>query len=213
MASGFWVVPMTDRAREISAFITPMPADYQRLVDNALYGFLKFSPSGDAETTTDVFQTRIATDPDRDSVLGRRSYIDDIMIAAESWDQMCQRVEDLLEACDKWNLSISVAKGIWGMDKDIWAPSINQRSGVQPERPEISDRSAIPRITSIYEVIPGRFIEDYAIYASVLYELREVEFAELEKRSDLRESMGWNDPIPRDHGAPELKMTESVDER
>ncbi|OWZ06245.1 reverse transcriptase [Phytophthora megakarya] len=125
MASGFWVVPMTDRAREFSAFITPFglfewsrmsfglknaPQIYQRLVENALYGFLKISRSGDAGTTTDMFLTGIADDPGRDSVLGRRSYIDCIMIAAESWDQKCQRVEYLLEACDKWNLSISVAK-------------------------------------------------------------------------------------------------------
>ncbi|POM75367.1 Reverse transcriptase [Phytophthora palmivora] len=56
MASGFWVVPMTDRARSISAFITPFglfewnrmpfglknaPQIYQRLLDNALYGFVK----------------------------------------------------------------------------------------------------------------------------------------------------------------------------
>ncbi|OWZ04287.1 LOW QUALITY PROTEIN: reverse transcriptase [Phytophthora megakarya] len=59
----------------------------------------------------------------------------------------------------------------------------------------------------------SRFIEDYAIYASVLYELREVEFAELEKRSDLRKIMDRNDPVPRDLGPPELKLTEPVDER
>ncbi|OWZ19140.1 reverse transcriptase [Phytophthora megakarya] len=132
MVSGFRVVSMTDRAREISAFITPFglfkwsrmhfglknaTEIYKRLVDNTMYGFLKISRSGDAGTTTDVFQTGIADDPDLGSVLGRRSYIDDIIIAAESWDQMCQKMEDLLEACDKCNLSIGVAKGIWGMDK------------------------------------------------------------------------------------------------
>ena len=56
MASGFWVVEMTERARMISAFITPSglfewlrmpfglknaPQIYQRLIDNALYGYLK----------------------------------------------------------------------------------------------------------------------------------------------------------------------------
>ncbi|OWZ19978.1 reverse transcriptase [Phytophthora megakarya] len=101
MASGFWVMPTTDRTREISAFITLFglfewsrmafglknaPQIYQRLVDNTLYGFLKISRSGDAGATAGVFQTEIADDPDRGSVLGRRSYIDDIMIAAESWD-------------------------------------------------------------------------------------------------------------------------------
>ncbi|OWY94306.1 reverse transcriptase, partial [Phytophthora megakarya] len=222
MASGFWVVPMTDRAREVSAFITPFglfdafwpkecPADLstprrQRVI----------SPSGNAETTTDEFQTGIADDPDRDSVLGRRSYIDDIMIAGESWDQMCQRVKDLLEACDKWNISISVAKSFWGMVKLGYLGHRVSIGGLETNPKDLkslTNQSTVPRITSIYAVVPGRFIEDYAIYASVLYELREVEFAELEKRSDLREIMDRNDPIPRDHGPSGLKLKERVDER
>ena len=53
MSSGFWVVEMTERAREISAYITlsglfewlrmpfvlkKAPQIYQRLIDNALMG-------------------------------------------------------------------------------------------------------------------------------------------------------------------------------
>uniref|UniRef100_H3GAX5 Reverse transcriptase domain-containing protein n=1 Tax=Phytophthora ramorum TaxID=164328 RepID=H3GAX5_PHYRM len=53
MASGFWVVSMTERARKISAFVTPFglfewtrmpfglknaPQIYQRLIDNATSG-------------------------------------------------------------------------------------------------------------------------------------------------------------------------------
>ncbi|KAG6616732.1 reverse transcriptase [Phytophthora cinnamomi] len=60
MASGFWVVTMTDRARAISAFITPFglfewnrmpfglkkaPQIYQRMLDNALYGFTRIPRS------------------------------------------------------------------------------------------------------------------------------------------------------------------------
>ncbi|OWZ16623.1 reverse transcriptase [Phytophthora megakarya] len=174
MASGFWVVPMTDRAREISAFITP-------------FGLFEWDhmPFGlnSAKYTTDVFQTGIADDPDRHSVLGQKSYIDDIMIAPESWDQMCQRVEYLLEAFDKWTLLISVIKNFWSMNKVGY---LGHRL---------------------------RLIEDYAIYASVLYELREVEFAELEKRSDLRKIVHQNDPIVRDNDPPELQPAEPVDER
>ena len=62
MASGFWVVNMTDRARLISAFVTIFglfewrrmpfglknaPQIYQWLLDNALYGFLAISPRVD----------------------------------------------------------------------------------------------------------------------------------------------------------------------
>ncbi|OWY99117.1 reverse transcriptase, partial [Phytophthora megakarya] len=202
MASGFWVVPMTDRAREISPFITPFglfewsrmpfglknaPQIYQRLVDNALYGFLKISRSGDAGATTDGFQTGIADDPGRESVLGRKSYTDDIMIAAKSWDQLCRRVENLLEANPKDLKSLT----------DLPFPG--------------SLRSMQSFLGSLNYY--SRFIEDYAIYALVLYELREVEFAELEKRSDLREILDRNDPIPRDHDPPERKLTGPLDER
>ncbi|OWY99987.1 reverse transcriptase, partial [Phytophthora megakarya] len=212
MASGFWVVPMTDRAREISAFITPFglfewrhmpfglknaPQIYQRLVDNALYGFLKISRSGDAGATTNVFQTGIAYDPDRKSVLGRRSYMDDIMIAAES-----------------------VAKRFWGMDKVGYLEHRVSIGGLETIPKDLKSLTDLPFPGSLRFMQSflgslnyySRFIEDYAIYASVLYELRKVEFAELEKRSDLWEILDRNDPIPRDHDPPELKLTAPVDE-
>ncbi|POM66538.1 Reverse transcriptase [Phytophthora palmivora] len=119
MASGFWVVTMTDRARAISAFITPfglfewnrMPFGlkiYQRLIDNALYGFTRIPPLGSDLRSTDVFEVGEADGPGKPSVIGRRSYIDGILIPADSWDQLCDRVDALQEACEKWNLSIGM---------------------------------------------------------------------------------------------------------
>ena len=75
MASGFWVVEMTERARITSAFITPSvffeffrkpfsfknaPQINQRLIDNALYGYLKIGENMDSTATgqpklTDVY--------------------------------------------------------------------------------------------------------------------------------------------------------------
>ncbi|GMF51249.1 unnamed protein product [Phytophthora fragariaefolia] len=124
MASGFWVVPMMDRARLISAFITPVglfewlrmpfglcnaPQIYLRLIDNALYGFLRVSPENAA---------REGGEPERpgtQSAVGRRSYIDDIRIGGESWDDLCRKVERLLGVCEQWHLSISAEKSEWGM--------------------------------------------------------------------------------------------------
>ncbi|OWY91510.1 reverse transcriptase, partial [Phytophthora megakarya] len=128
MASGFWVVPMTDRARLISAFIIPFglfewlrmpfglcnaPQIYQRLIDNALYVW-KLSPT---EDTRDVFKDGVPSKPGTRSVLGRRSYIDDILIGGKSWDDLCEKVERLLEVCEEWHLSISVEKSEWGMPR------------------------------------------------------------------------------------------------
>ena len=128
---------MTERARMISAFITPSglfewlrmpfglknaPQIYQRLIDNALYGYLKIGTSSDSITAElskpiDVFtEGEPDTDP-RPSVLGRRSYIDDILIPATSWNSLYDKVERLLEACDRWNSSISLTKIFWGRRK------------------------------------------------------------------------------------------------
>ena len=134
MASGFWVVEMTERARITSAFITPSvffeffrkpfifknaPQINQRLIDNALYGYLKIGENMDSTTTgqsklIDVF-TEGEPETDRStSVLGRRSYIDDILIPAATWTSLYDKVEQLLAVCDRWNLSIGVAKRFWG---------------------------------------------------------------------------------------------------
>ncbi|OWY98204.1 reverse transcriptase [Phytophthora megakarya] len=98
MVSGFWVVPMTERARLISAFITPFglfewlrmpfglcnaPQIYQRLIDNALYGFWKVSPADD---TRDLFNDGDLAKPGTRSVL-------------------------------EWHLSISVEKSEWGVSR------------------------------------------------------------------------------------------------
>ena len=59
-------------------------------------------------------------EPDTDrrpSILGHRSYIDDILIPAMSWESLYAKEERLLEACDKWNLSISLTKRFWGSRK------------------------------------------------------------------------------------------------
>ena len=47
-------------------------------------------------------------------VLGRRSYMDDILIPATSWADLYERVNRLLRACDRWNLSISLTKRFLG---------------------------------------------------------------------------------------------------
>ncbi|KAG6944068.1 hypothetical protein JG688_00017284 [Phytophthora aleatoria] len=116
MASGFWVVTMTDRARAISAFITPFglfewnrmpfglknaPQIYQRLLDNALYGFTRIPRRGGDSEATDQFEEGEPSDRRKASVLGRRSYIDDILVPARSWDQLCDRVDALLRAWDQ----------------------------------------------------------------------------------------------------------------
>jgi Reverse transcriptase (RNA-dependent DNA polymerase) len=69
MASGFWAILMTRRAKEISAFICPLghfqwirmpfglknaPLIYQRVIDNCLWGFVRLPPALEAEVEPEV---------------------------------------------------------------------------------------------------------------------------------------------------------------
>ncbi|KAE9314677.1 hypothetical protein PR003_g19188 [Phytophthora rubi] len=206
MASGFWVVSMTERARLISAFITPFglfewnrmpfglkntPQIYQRLIDNALYGYLKISAdvSNDSEPR-DVFLTGEAETKQKSSVLGRRSYIDDILVTADSWDTLCNKVDRLLEACDKWNLSISVVKSFWGLRKVDYLGHQVSMDGLEAHPKGLQALADLPFPSTLRAMQSflgslnyfSRFIEDFAIYASVLYELRESDFHEITRK-------------------------------
>ncbi|GMF53899.1 unnamed protein product [Phytophthora fragariaefolia] len=219
MASGFWVVSMTDRARAITAFITPFglfewnrmpfglknaPQIYQRLLDNALYGFLKVTKRQDHQARNagdqgrqrpiDLFQDG---EPDTDkesSVLGRRSYIDDILVTAGSWDVLCERVDKLLDACDEWNLSISVAKSFWGLKKVDYLGYRISAGGMEARPKDLSSLVDLPFPTSLWSMQSflgslnyySRFIEDFAIYVSILYELREIDFFEASGQAKAR---------------------------
>ncbi|OWY96078.1 LOW QUALITY PROTEIN: reverse transcriptase [Phytophthora megakarya] len=193
MASGFWVVKMMDRARLISAFITSFglfewnrmpfglknaPKIYQRMIDNALYGFTRIPKSKDHGSTLDVFEDGEPVDPGEPSVLGRRSYIDDILIPANSWDQLCDRVEGLLETCDKWNLSISVVKSFWGMPKVEYLGHKVSCDGLEANPKDLSALTDLVFLGSLraMQSFLGR-------YASVLYELREIDFAAMTKEA------------------------------
>ncbi|POM62380.1 LOW QUALITY PROTEIN: reverse transcriptase [Phytophthora palmivora] len=198
MVSDFWVVPMPDRARAISAFITPFgpsewnrmpfglktpPQIYQILLDNALYGLQKVTQDQDRPDRSDVFETG---EPDLEknaSVLGRRSYIDDILVTGRSWDALCEKVKKLLDTCDEWNLFISVAKSFWGRQKvdylghRVSADDTSKRF-VSFTRTTVPTNPRSMQSFNYY----SRFIEDFAIYASVLYELREADFYEIARK-------------------------------
>ncbi|OWZ04402.1 hypothetical protein PHMEG_00023706 [Phytophthora megakarya] len=145
----------------------------QRMIDNALYGFTRIPKSEDHGGTLDVFEDGEPVDSGKPSVLGRRSYIDDILIPANNWDQLCDRVEGFLEACDKWNLSISVVKIFWGMPKVGYLGHKVSQKGLEANPKDLSALTdlAFPGSLRAMQSFLGslnyysRFIEDYVIYA------------------------------------------------
>ncbi|ETO68298.1 hypothetical protein F444_14850 [Phytophthora nicotianae P1976] len=184
---------LEDLDKREPAFITPFglfewlrmpfglknaPQIYQRLLDNALYGYLRIPEGNDQSGTVDVFQRPIRR------VLGRRSYIDDILVTAESWKSLCDKVDRLVNACDRWNLSISVVKSSWGCRKVDHLGHRVSADGLKahPKNLETLTTLPFPRTLRAMQSFLGslnyysRFIEGLAIYASILYELREIDF-------------------------------------
>ncbi|POM68913.1 Reverse transcriptase [Phytophthora palmivora] len=178
MVSGFWVVPMTDRARSISAFITPFGLfEWNRMPSTSI------RPKG-----------RIRDgEPDlerNESVLGRRSYIDDILVTGRSWDVLCEKVEELLDACDEWNLSITVTKSFWGRQKVEYLGHRVSAEGLETHPKDLAalqELSFPANLRSMQSFLGSlnyysRFIEEFATYASVLYELHEADFYEIARK-------------------------------
>ncbi|POM76616.1 Reverse transcriptase [Phytophthora palmivora] len=147
-----------------------------------------------------MFEVGEADDPGKSSVIGHRSYIDDILIPADSWDQLRDPVDALLEACDKWNLSLIVVKGFWGMRKVEYLSHRVSKDALEANPTDLkalTDLAFPGSLQSMQSFLGGlnyysRFIEDYANYAAVIYERREVDFAAMSKedaRTQIERSM------------------------
>ncbi|GMG15734.1 unnamed protein product [Phytophthora fragariaefolia] len=165
------------------------------MLDSALYGFTRIPRPGSSGSNKDgskldgAGSDEVSTDQSQDespdlikpSVLGQRSYIDDILVTAGSWDLLCDRVEDLLDACHRWNLSISVVKKFWGKSKVEYLGHQVSSSRLEANPKALAALTDLPFPQSLRSMQSflgslnyySRFIEDYAIYATVLYELRD----------------------------------------
>ena len=226
-ASGYWAIPMTARAREISAFICPLghfewlrmpqglknaPQLYQRIIDNALWGFVErysskhdsnsdlnivgrlFDPEkeiknniepliSDVENIHDVFNTGVVVSEEVKPVLFRRSYIDDINFGANSWDTLCTMFEALLESFQYWGITISLPKSAFGKHQVEFLSHLINCDGLKaaPRNLDALLNMPFPRTLKGVQKFVGsliyyhRFLENFATYAAVLYELNDAQ--------------------------------------
>ncbi|OWZ03155.1 reverse transcriptase, partial [Phytophthora megakarya] len=167
MASGFWVVKMTDRARLISAFITPFrlfewnrmpfglknaPQIYRRMIDNALYGFTRIP--------------KIAGDPNVWMYLRPEN----LRIRANHRSS---------GGVQQMELAISVVKSFWGMPKVEYLGHKVSHDGLETNPIDLSALTDLEFPGSLRAMQSS--LAAYAIYASVLYELRGIDYAAMEK--------------------------------
>ncbi len=205
MASGFWVVEMTSRAQKISAFVTPLghfewkrmpfglknaPQIYQRVMDNILYSMkrLPVLEDGDQLQTTrrefNVFQAGEVAPIDEGPILGKRSYIDDIVFEDETWEGIKKKTENFLIACREWNMTLSAPKGEFGKRTVSHLGHAVSKEGLKAKPKNLGELQNLEFPTSLKAMQSflgslnyyNRFIEDFAVYGAVLYSLREEHF-------------------------------------
>ena len=136
---------------------------------------------------TDVFTGEELKMDQSPSVLGRRYYIDDILIPATAWIPLYDKVERFLLVCDRCILSISLAKSFPGRRKVDYLGHQVSEAGLVAHKKDLGSLVNIPFLTLFRSMQSflgslsyySKFIEDFAMYASVLYELRDTEFVKI----------------------------------
>ena len=93
LLKGFWQIPLTDRTKEISVFVT-----HDGLYQYKVMPFgMKISPA-----TFQRLINMIITGLDN-----CKAYIDDAIIYSEEWDQQIETIRELFETLSKANLTIN----------------------------------------------------------------------------------------------------------
>ena len=100
LLKGYWQVPLTGRAKELSAFVTPQ----------GLYQY-RVMPFGmkNAPATFQRMVNRIVN-----GLQGCDAYIDDLIIYADSWEEHLQRLEAVFERLSEAKLTVNLSKSNFG---------------------------------------------------------------------------------------------------
>ena len=96
LLKGFWQIPMSERASEVSAFITP----------TGLYSY-KVMPFGlrNAPATFQRLMNRVIGD-----MSGCAVYLDDVVVYSDSWEKHVERIEELFTRLAGARLTVNLAK-------------------------------------------------------------------------------------------------------
>lgn len=96
LLKGYWQVPLTKRAQEVAAFVTP----------SGLYSY-KVMPFGlrNAPATFQRLMNRVVN-----GLAGCAVYLDDLVVYSDSWSTHLQRVRALFDRLAEAKLTVNLAK-------------------------------------------------------------------------------------------------------
>ena len=130
MLKGYWQVPLTQRAREISAFVTP----------SGLYQY-KVMPFGmkNAPATFKRMVNKLVRDID-----GCEGYIDDVVIFSDNWSDHIRQIKRFFQIMREAKLTINLMKSEFGKATVKYLGHIVGQGQVRPVRCKNSNHRKIP---------------------------------------------------------------------
>ena len=142
MLKGYWQVPLTQRAREISAFVTP----------SGLYQY-KVMPFGmkNAPATFQRMVNKLVRDID-----GCEGYIDDVVIFSDNWSDHIRQIERFFQIMRDAKLTINLMKSEFGKATVKYLGHIVGQGQVRPLDAKIQTIVKYPIPTSRKEL--ARFL-------------------------------------------------------
>lgn len=130
LLKGYWQVPLTSRAKELSAFVTPdrflqytvmpfgvrnAPATFQRLVNRVLSG-----------------------------LSGCEAYLDDVVLFSSSWSEHLDQIKELFVRLAEANLTVNLAKCEFGKATVTYLGKVVGRGHVKPIDAKVYAISSFP---------------------------------------------------------------------
>ena len=106
LLKGYWCVPMSQRAKEISAFVTP----------DSLYQY-KVMPYG-MKNSQATFQ-RMMNNCLRD-LPGVEIYVDDIVVYSDTWEEHMFRLDKIFDRLKQANLTVNLSKSDFGKAQVVY---------------------------------------------------------------------------------------------
>ena len=158
MLKGYWQVPLTQRAREISAFVTP----------SGLYQY-KVMPFGmkNAPATFQRMVNKLVRDID-----GFEGYIDDVVIFSDNWSDHIRQIERFFQIMREAKLTINLMKSEFGKATVKYLGHIVGQGQVRPLDAKIQTIVKYPIPTSRKEL--ARFLGMAGYYRNFCLNFSEI---------------------------------------
>ncbi len=139
LLKGYWQVPLTEKAKEISAFVTP----------NGFYQF-KVMPFGlkNAPATFQRLVNSVIADID-----GCEAYIDDLVLYADTWEKHMEQLHKLFEKLSNANLTVNLVKSSFCHATVTYLGHIVGQGKVKPVQAKVEAINMYPTPTNKKELM------------------------------------------------------------